>query len=354
MKPVPHPLFENALDRGASDLHLQEGRAAALRVHGDLVPVDGVVSLGRGALKAIMSPLCSGEQWRLFEQCGDVGFAGPLGDRGRFRASYHNSHAGWGATFRILPAAVRTVSDLWVPDAFVRLTECRSGMIIVAGQAGSGKTTTLAAMVDHINAARRCVIVTVEKPVEYIIASRQATVAQRQIGTDAVSYADALLAAMRQDADVLMVGELRDAATISLALTAAESGLLVLGSLNTSSATKTVYRIIEMFPQEQQDEIRGALAATLCGICAQALLRRSDGAGRIAAHEVLISTSAVANIIRENIMNQFRQTMMSGKSLGMQLMDDVLRSYVAQGLVTADEAESMAVDRLHFSDASQV
>ena len=354
MKPVPHPLFQTALDRGASDLHLQEGRAPALRIHGDLLSLDDELPLDREALRKLMSALCTEDLWHRFEESGDADFAATLGGRGRFRASYHKSHAGWGATFRILPKTVPPLSELGVPDAFVQLTQNRSGMLIVTGQAGSGKTTTLAALVDHINATRRCMIVTVEKPVEYVIAPRQSTVAQRHIGRDAASYPDALSAAMRQDTDVLMVGELRDAQTVSMALTAAESGLLVLGSLNTSSATKTVYRIVEMFPQEQQDEIRGALAATLRGICAQALLRRSDGSGRIAAHEILISTSAVANIIRENIMNQLRQTMMSGKSLGMQLMDDVLRSYVAQGLVNAEEAAAMAVDRLHFSDASQV
>ena len=341
-------LFDEMITQGASDLHLAEGQPPKLRLNGEMAPLDQHGTLDGQRLEAMMREICPEKRWEQYQRTGDLDFAYAYGAQARFRSNYNRHFAGHGAVFRIIPSDIKSLEDISAPEVLQSFGWYRSGLILVTGPTGSGKSTTLAAIIDHLNASAARHIVTIEEPVEFVHSPKKSTIAHREVGVDVPSFADALRAASRQDIDVLLVGEMRDLETIALAVTAAETGILVFGTLHTNSAIKTVDRIIDVFPSSQQDAIRQSLAVSLKAVCAQLLLRRADGQGRIAAHEILLQTLAVSNTIREGKNSMLTQIMMSSRALGMQLMDDCIERYLDQQWIDGREAYMKALDKDRF------
>ncbi len=341
-------LFDEMITKGASDLHLAEGQPPKLRLNGEMAPLDQHGTLDGQRLEAMMREICPEKRWEQYQRTGDLDFAYAYGAQARFRSNYNRHFAGHGAVFRIIPSDIKSLEDISAPEVLQSFGWYRSGLILVTGPTGSGKSTTLAAIIDHLNASAARHIVTIEEPVEFVHSPKKSTIAHREVGVDVPSFADALRAASRQDIDVLLVGEMRDLETIALAVTAAETGILVFGTLHTNSAIKTVDRIIDVFPSSQQDAIRQSLAVSLKAVCAQLLLRRADGQGRIAAHEILLQTLAVSNTIREGKNSMLTQIMMSSRALGMQLMDDCIERYLDQQWIDGREAYMKALDKDRF------
>ncbi len=341
-------LFDVMLDSGASDLHLSEGQPPKLRLHGEVRAIDGTGPLERDHLRSMLEEICHPKRWSRFEKSGDLDFAYAYEDKARFRANYNRQYAGYGAVFRTIPSRILTLDDLGAPEV-LRTFADKVGLCLVTGPTGSGKSTTLAGVIDHINSTSARHIVTVEEPVEFVHPPKKSVVVQREVGMDVPTFADALRSASRQDIDVLLVGEMRDLETIGLAVSAAEMGTLVFGTLHTNSAVKTVDRMIDVFPAQQQEAIRQSLSITLKAICAQLLLKKKGGKGRIAAHEILIQTLAVSNSIREGKNNMLTQVIMSNRALGMQLMDDCIERYLQQDLIEGVEAYMKALDKERFA-----
>lgn len=341
------PFLEELVERGGSDLHLAQGERPKIRLHGRLTELDHPV-LDGSTIRAYMEEVCPADRWRQFIEKRDADFAYALDDRARFRVNYYCHAHGMGAVFRLIPTEIRSLEDLRMPEVLGSFAELRSGLVLVTGPTGSGKSTTLAAIIDRINASSARHIVTIEEPIEFVHRNNQSIICQREVGVDAHSFADALRAAVRQDCDVVMVGEMRDYTTISLAVSAATMGSLVFATLHTMSAVKTVDRIIEAFPAGKQPQIRTMLAECLRGICAQLLLRRADGEGRVAATEILLANSAVSNSIREGNTQNLRNIIQSGRSEGMQLMDDSLLQLLRDKVITPEEAYLNAGDKTRF------
>ena len=341
-------LFDEMITKGASDLHLAEGQPPKLRLNGEMAALEQHGTLDGQRLEAMMREICPEKRWEQYQRTGDLDFAYAYGAQARFRSNYNRHFAGHGAVFRIIPSDIKSLEDISAPEVLQSFGWYRSGLILVTGPTGSGKSTTLAAIIDHLNASAARHIVTIEEPVEFVHSPKKSTIAHREVGVDVPSFADALRAASRQDIDVLLVGEMRDLETIALAVTAAETGILVFGTLHTNSAIKTVDRIIDVFPSSQQDAIRQSLAVSLKAVCAQLLLRRADGQGRIAAHEILLQTLAVSNTIREGKNSMLTQIMMSSRALGMQLMDDCIERYLDQQWIDGREAYMKALDKDRF------
>ncbi|HLF55948.1 MAG TPA: type IV pilus twitching motility protein PilT [Thermoanaerobaculia bacterium] len=346
--PRIHELLRGVREKGASDLHLAAGMEPRMRLQGALEPIGGWPELGADELAALLREIVTKEQWQEFVACGDLDFALQVQGVARFRANYLRQERGPAAVFRTIPEKIATLEELGLPPVLGRLAELRSGLVLVTGPTGSGKSTTLAAIIDRINRTSARHIVTIEEPVEFVHESLRSIFTQREVGTDTDSFAGALRAVIRQDADVVLVGEMRDLETIALALRAAEMGLLVFGTLHTNSAAKTIDRLIDVFPADEQAQTRVSLAESLVAIVAQLLVPRADGRGRVAVNEVLLRTSGLPNLIREGNLPMLVTLMQSGKRDGMQLLDDALAELVQEGTISPREAHLKANDKARF------
>ncbi|MDX2427406.1 MAG: type IV pilus twitching motility protein PilT [Xanthomonadales bacterium] len=341
-------LFRYLKEKGGSDLHLLATRSPRVRIHGKLTDVDGWGFISDEELRELLREICSEEQWSEFDACGDLDFAWALPGEARFRVNFLNQHLGVGAIFRIIPEKILTFDELNIPKAIRDLAYLERGLVLVTGPTGSGKSTTLASIINEINENFSKHIVTIEDPVEFVHLNKKCVFSQREVGHDTLSFADALKATIRQDADVILVGEMRDRETIELAVTAAEMGTLVFGTLHTNSATKTIDRLIDAFPSSQQSQIRTTLADSICAIVSQLLLPTSDGQGRCAAYEIMLRTNSLPNIIREGNTTMLTSVIQSGVNEGMCAMDDSLEDLLRKGKITAAAAMAKAKDKSRF------
>lgn len=348
--PAPrlHELFRHCVDREGSDLHLVAGLEPRIRRHGELVPVEGRSAMTDQELRALLRELVSDDRWEEFTATGDLDFAYGLEGVARFRANYLLQEHGVSAVFRAIPSEITPLEELGLPEAVGRLAHLDRGLVLVTGPTGSGKSTTLAAVIDAINSEYTKHVVTIEDPVEFVHSNRTSFFSQREVGSDTESFASALKAAMRQDADVILVGEMRDLETITLAVTAAEMGSLVFGTLHTNSAASTIDRLIDAFPAEQQPQIRTTLSESLAAIVAQLLLVTADGEGRVAANEILFRSSGLPNVIREGNTPMIRSIIQSGRAKGMRLMDDALEELVRDEKITPRDAYLKATEKRRF------
>ena len=321
----------------ASDLHLSSGVPPVLRVHGQLKPIKAD-PLTAEQVRAMLHSVMTEEQRIAWNRDKDLDFAISLGSTGRFRVNAFVVDRGPAAVFRAIPATVPSLTELGCPDQFKQFAELERGLVLVTGPTGSGKSTTLAAMLDHINRNQAKHILTIEDPVEFVHRADRSLISHREVGSHTQSFARALKSALREDPDVILVGELRDHETISLALTAAETGHLVLGTLHTASAAKAVDRIVDVFPGSEKDMVRAMLSSSLQAVVGQALLERIGG-GRIAAYDILVGTPAVRNLIRENRIPQITSMMQMGQRFGMRTLEDSVKTLVAEGVVAAKELE---------------
>ncbi len=331
-------LLKMILEYGASDLHICVGEPPLLRINGelqrtkfhDLVPEEAEV---------LLLEMLDEKTLSLFKAKKDIDFAYELEGLARFRGNIFTERKGLAGVFRVIPASIKTLRDLSMPEAVYSLARLKKGLVLVTGPTGSGKSTTLAAMIDLINKEKDHHIVTLEDPIEFIHPRGKCLIHQRQLGFHMESFTAGLRAALREDPDVILVGEMRDLDTIQLALTAAETGLLVLGTLHTASAPKTIDRIIDVFPTSQQSQIRTMLGESLRGVVSQSLLRRADRKGRVAALEVMICNQAIQNLIREGKTFQILSIMQTGKNIGMQIMSDNVKKHLQDGLISQEEAD---------------
>lgn len=331
-----------------SDLHLRAGSPPMWRLHGHLAPIPQEPVLTQEALGKLMREIASPEQWERYRERLDYDFAYAMGTEARFRVNYMFQREGYGCVLRHIPAKVLTLTDLKAPDVLKSLPHFRNGLVLVTGPTGSGKSTTLAAIIDEINQNYQKHIITIEDPIEFVHQNLNSIVTQREVGADTPEFAQALKDALREDPDVILVGEMRDLETISLAITLAETGVLIFGTLHTNSAAKTIDRVIDVFPSGRQQQVRIMLSTSLRAIVAQQLLQRADAKGRIAAHEIMISSPALGNMIREGRTEKIGSYIQSGRSQGMITMDSTLRSYLDQGLVSGVEAYMFAHDKSQF------
>jgi twitching motility protein PilT len=350
MTPRLHELFHYLLDNKGSDLHLAAGLEPRIRIHGSLEPVAGWPVLAHEALCGILREIASEEQWQDYEGCGDLDFAYGMEGVARFRANYLRQENGAGAVFRIIPEEIVPLEKLNLPKAIESLAHLQQGLVLVTGPTGSGKSTTLAAIIDRINTTYNKHIVTIEDPVEFVHRNKKSVFSQREVGADTESFGAALRAAIRQDADVILVGEMRDLETISLAVTAAEMGALVFGTLHTNGAANTIDRLIDAFPADEQAQIRTTLAESVAGIVSQLLLRTADGNGRCAVNEILLKTPGLPNVIREGNTPMIQTIIQSGRSIGMQMMDDALMALIDEGRITPREAYMKASNKQRFEN----
>jgi twitching motility protein PilT len=325
----------------ASDLHISAGNPPIMRVSGEM-RVQKLPPLSAEQMKELIYSIMTDQQRSDYERDLEVDFAISIGEHSRFRVNAFNTLGGPAAVLRTIPTEIKSLEDLKAPDIFKRLTQLHKGLILVTGPTGSGKSTTLAAMVDHINSNEAKHILTVEDPVEFVHKSKKSLINQREVGRQTRSFARALKSALREDPDVILVGELRDLETIQLALTAAETGHLVMATLHTSSAPKTIDRIIDVFPGHDKDMVRAMLSVSLEAVIAQTLLPRIGG-GRVAAHEILLGTGAIRNLIREGRIPQIHSLMQISSKMGMCIMKDSIQKLVDEGVVSAETAaEAMA------------
>jgi twitching motility protein PilT len=330
------------IDRRASDLHITAGAPPTVRVRGRLVPMEGYPVLGPNDTREIVYSILSEGQRQKFENNWQLDFAYQIPGRARFRVNAYMQRSAVGAALRLIPFDVVPLENLGLPPVVAEFANRPRGLVLVTGPTGSGKSTTLASLIDVINASREEHIMTVEDPIEFLHQHKKCIVNQRELGSDAISFADALKAALRQDPDVILVGEMRDIETIGTAITAAETGHLVFATLHTQDTPQTIDRIIDVFPAEQQGQIRAMLSVSLQGIMTQMLLPTADGAGRCVAAEVLVPTPAVRNLIREAKTHQIYSVLQTGGSHGMQTMDAALAQLVRAGKVNRQLAESRA------------
>jgi twitching motility protein PilT len=332
---------------GGSDLHFGEGEPPKMRVHGDIMPIRDEPISHEEATR-MLSEVSGPRNWEIFEQRGDLDFAYEMDEASRFRSNYFKQSNGYGAAFRLIPTKIATLEELGIPLVVKEFANVRGGLVLITGPTGSGKTTTQAALVDHINQNFAKHVVTIEEPIEFVHDNKQSTITQREVPENSTSFAAGLKAALREDADIVLVGEMRDLETVSLALTAAETGLLVFGTLHTNNARKTVDRMVDVFPADRQPQARAMLANSLRGVVAQLLLKRADRPGRIAVNEILIANAAVAAIIREGATQKLQDVIVSGRAQGMQFMDDAIWALWEKGIVSAHEAFMKAIDKGRF------
>jgi twitching motility protein PilT len=343
-----HDLFVALLAHGASDLHLSPHYPPMMRHRGDLVPMAAQPVLSGPDIDALVQSVLTEGQKKQFEDESDLDFAFSFMDRSRFRGNVMRKHTGTGAVFRTIPSKVLTLAELKLPENVCKLVHRTAGLILVTGPTGSGKSTTLAAMLDHINANRSGHILTVEDPVEFVHQPKLCAITHREIGRDVVGFAEAIRSASREDVDVLLVGELRGPETMRLALQAASSGMLVFATVHTNSAPATIERFINAFSADQQPAIRGMLSEALTAIVAQQLLKTADGKGRVAVQEVLVGTKAVSATIREGKTAMLQSLIQSGRGEGMQSMDDTLYKLIQEKVITQADALAKAVDQENF------
>ena len=342
-------------ERGGSDLHLATGLEPRIRRHGSLEPVEGWGPLTLETINGLLSGIASHPQWQEYERTRDLDFAYGLEGVARFRANYLWQERGPGAVFRIIPEAIVPLDKLSLPTAVERLAHIQQGLVLVTGPTGSGKSTTLASIIDTINSTYARHIVTIEDPIEFVHQNKKSVLSHREVGAHTKAFAPALRAAVREDADVVLVGEMRDLETISMAITAAEMGVLVFGTLHTNNAAKTIDRIIDAFPSEQQEQVRTTLSESIAAILSQLLIPAADGKGRHAAIELLFKTQGLPNVIREGNTPMLYSIIQAGKSAGMQTMDDALMGLRAAGKISPQDALARAIEKQRFevpADAS--
>ncbi|MFD0895853.1 type IV pilus twitching motility protein PilT [Luteolibacter ambystomatis] len=341
-------LFRYLVENRGSDLHLSEGQPPKTRVHGSVVAIPDQPVLGREEFKNLLAEICDPKAFERYLETGDLDFAYAMDEQSRFRCNYLKQSHGLAAVFRLIPTEIASLEDLGVPQVVKEFGHMRSGLVLVTGPTGSGKSTTLAALLDYINSNFNRHIITVEEPIEFVHRNKKSIITQREVPIQTPSFADGLRAALREDSDIVLVGEMRDLETISLALTAAETGLLVFGTLHTNNARKTVDRIIDVFPADQQSQVRTMLAASLRGVLAQLLCKRVDKPGRTAVHEILFATPAVSAIIREGQTQKLYDVITGGKGEGMQFMDESIWSKLREGMISPEEAYMKAIDKTRF------
>ncbi len=340
-------LFDRLLAKKGSDLHLGVGLPPMARVRGELVPLRQR-EVTENEMQDLLFGITTEHQRQIIEEEWDLDFAYQYGERARFRANYFIKHTGLGAVFRTIPSKVLTLADLSTPEIVKQLSERRAGLILVTGPTGSGKSTTLAGMINHINRTRACHVLTIEDPVEFVHEPDRAQITHREVGSHASSFAVAIRSAGRENPDVILIGELRTNETMKMALQLASYGVLVFGTVHTNSAPATIERIVNAFPTDEQPQVRGMMAESLIGIVAQQLLKTADGKGRVAAHEILLGSPAVASMIRDGKTYQLGNTMQNGRAQGMQTMDMALEKLVRAGTVTMEVALEKAEDKEGF------
>lgn len=340
-------LLQLVVERNASDLHLTEGEPPILRVDGELVPVEGP-RLTADDTKRMLYGVLTDKQKVTFEEELELDFSLYIPNISRFRVNVHQQRGSVEAAFRVVILNIRSLEELGLPAIVGKLALKPNGLVIVTGPTGMGKTTTLAAMVDLINSQKKCLIVTVEDPIEYLFKNKESIIKQREVGSDTHTFAAALKHVLRQDPDVILVGEMRDLETISTAITAAETGHLVLSTLHTPDAPQTVDRIIDVFPPHQQQQIKIQLAGCIQGIVAQQLLPRKDGKGRIVATEIMVGTDAVRSCIREHRTQQLPTIIQTGSQYGMTTMDKSLKELYLRGIITYETAVARAKNVSEF------
>jgi len=339
--------FKLMNEQGASDLHLAAGQPPALRLRGDIERIKYKM-LDNDELRSMLYEISPEEKIKVFEETGDVDFGYEIPGLARYRANFFLQKNGVAAVFREIPSTIMTAEQLGLPPVIPRLATLPRGLVLVTGPTGSGKSTTLAAIIDVANRARKDHIITVEDPIEFVHQSQGCVISQREVGLHTQSFSSALRGALREDPDIILVGELRDLETISLAIEAASTGHLVFGTLHTSSAAKTVDRIVEVFPSTEQAQIRSTLSDSLRAVVAQTLFKRVDKVGRCPALEILIATPAVRNLIRESKTHQMSSMIQTGKKYGMQLLDDAIMELYQKKMISADEAYAKANEKARF------
>lgn len=339
--------FKLMNDQGASDLHLISGSQPILRVHGDMERVKYKV-MENDELKAILYEICPENKIKVFEETGDIDFGYEVPNLARYRCNYFQQKWGIGSVFREIPSEILTAEQLGLPTVLNKLAMLHKGMVLVTGPTGSGKSTTLAAMIDYVNRNKKSHILTVEDPIEFVHKSKGCVVNHREVGLHTQSFKAALRGALREDPDIILVGEMRDLETIELALEAASTGHLVFGTLHTQSAAKTVDRVIDVFPANQQAQIRTTLSESLKGVIAQNLFKRIDKKGRIAVLEILVVTAATSNLIREGKTFQIPSVIQTGKKYGMQSLDDAILEAMQAKKISPEDAYDKSVVKERF------
>ena len=337
-------LLRMAIEQKASDLHIKAGSPPGLRMRGDLLPMEDMPPLTGDDTERLINSIMSDENKEEFREEGDMDFAYSFSDLHRFRVNVYMQRDTMASVLRAIPVHVPAIDDLGLPEVLKEISLRKRGLVLVTGPTGSGKSTTLAAMVDYINSNRKCNIVTMEDPIEFIHRDNASYVSQRSVGRDTKTFNTALTHVLRQDPDVILVGEMRDLNTIETAITAAETGHLVMATLHTKSATETVNRVMDVFPPHQQPQVRAQLSVTLEAVVCQALVPTRDGIGRVCVMEIMLRTAAMANLIRENKSHQLSNVIQTNSAMGMQTLDQALNEQIEKGLVTYDVAAAYAIN----------
>jgi twitching motility protein PilT len=342
-------LLAFSVKNNASDLHLSAGIPPIIRVHGDIRKIN-VPALEHSEVHNMVYDIMNDGQRKRYEETMECDFSFEIPNLARFRVNAFNHDRGAGAVFRTIPSKILTLEELRCPPIFKNIVDVPRGIVLVTGPTGSGKSTTLAAMVDYINENQMDHILTIEDPIEFVHQSKKSLINQREVGPHTLSFQNALRSALREDPDVILVGELRDLETIRLALTAAETGHLVFGTLHTSSAAKTIDRIVDLFPAAEKEMVRSMLSESLRAVISQTLCKTKDEKGRVAAHEIMIGTPAIRNLIRENKVAQMYSSIQTGQNLGMQTLDQSLQELVRRNVISAQEARSKAANKESIVD----
>ena len=332
--------------QGASDLHLSAGLPPMIRVDGDVRRVN-VPALEHKQVHALIYDIMNDKQRKDFEEFLETDFSFEVPGVARFRVNAFNQNRGSGAVFRTIPSKVLTMEDLGMGEVFRKITDVPRGLVLVTGPTGSGKSTTLAAMLDYLNSTKYQHILTIEDPIEFVHESKKCLVNQREVHRDTLGFSEALRSALREDPDIILVGEMRDLETIRLALTAAETGHLVFGTLHTTSAAKTIDRVVDVFPAEEKSMVRSMLSESLQAVISQTLMKKVGG-GRVAAHEIMIGTPAIRNLIREDKVAQMYSSIQTGGAQGMQTLDACLKNLMAKGMISRESAREKAKSPEHF------
>jgi twitching motility protein PilT len=341
--------LEQILKKRGSDLHFIAGDPPRIRLHGELSPLQSE-TLTAEFVQASLYEIMPKKAVERFESRDGADFAYSFGDKGRFRVNVMRQLNGMGAVFRAIPSQALTLDQLNMPMAVRQLCRANSGLILVTGKTGSGKSTSLASMIDDINKRTRGHILTIEDPIEFVHPRHGCLISQREIGVHAPSFAAALHSALREDPDVILVGELRDLETMSIAVTAAEMGILVMGTLHTNGAAPTIDRMVNAFPSDKQSHVRAMLSTSLRGVVSQQLIKKADSAGRVAALEIMINTPAVANLIRQGKLDQIETAMQSGSQHGMRTMDSAIQQLLDEGVINRAEAYKKAINKAKFEE----